>query len=1207
MKLTQSIANPTTKDEEQLLRVLRYLAGTLHYNLSLHTKIQIAKKEAENIELLAFSATSGTRACHSTALFLWDVPLITSCKEACAQNQDEAELQAVSLSLSMAVHSRKLLQQLDMDQLGQDVKISLKTSSFQEELVDRQPMAMQLGLSRRNKHQQLRDQLQISRVHPYKNLAESLIYNASGEEVLAKLRIDTGAAETLALPTALCFVSLFSSSSLVGMVSLEPPMEEPQLRQLALSESCFESLSKNLAERSLTSLTVPSLSLEKIDSESLTLGSLSLPLSKGNRFSSLTEESLSLTEANLDSLIFSNWSFPTGSLTLDNLSRREDRLQSLTLQSLSLNNENSFQKMSFEQVSLQDGSLKELDENIADQNPKERAETNSFSQESFSKDQLEQKRAKTNGFSKQSFSQRISSLKMCLLIFLLWSFYMVGSALYLPTCSFKISFQNESLQSEQLVAAYRSIRSTSSLQQEELAAAYCKKSFAQQSHQKEELWKASPNKSFQQENQKQDELQDELQIAYQQQLDRDTSLSLQCFSLPRCSKNNLESFNQLDRVQSLSFQMLGSISFSYQLQADSFNRTSLELRAFLCAALFQTIRIRSSQLQSFQLTGLQLSNALASGGVQQTTSQNQLAALTLTALSRRMSAWIMHSLSLALGAFKASSSKIAWRHAAFNKSLLTSLSTTASHRTSSMGALQPRSLQKTSFHRSAFKIALAATSSRRLASPSALTRRSLSTTSSLRTTLSCFSFLVHNFSFNNSLETCQLGYLQESLRQEQPCSNQLQHDSFSDKKIEKKDELQQNLLEQELEKVLANKTCSLGPYDHLEQKLWQIQLQELSLQQNNQKQKQQLSKTVPDNKLLQLHLSQLCQQDPESAFSNQLPEEPWLASGLRTAAWPAAVQSEQPSFSKKELAEQDLSNISLEEFFPKNFGNQLSDKQLSAQQLQNKQLQKNTFQQLSLEHPSFTEKTLHKELATNFAKNSLLDNLVFQNFFFSTLALQKVASEQLGDNNLDKKQLAENNLDKQQLDKNNFPQTEEACKEQLLSTGFPAASLNQQLFSTSLVQTSEAKEASQPELPRDLLEHQLANKNLEKNSLATTSLPTRTSRRQLQKNQLEEENFTEHSFEALCLSSLKALCLPSFPEKACKEELLPEQLLQQQQLFSRDFFQDSFSASSFPGQNFNLETFQPDSFTASSLLDKSFNPGTFKTAAWQTGPSDRQL
>ena len=235
------------------------------------------------------------------------------------------------------------------------------------------------------------------------------------------------------------------------------------------------------------------------------------------------------------------------------------------------------------------------------------------------------------------------------------------------------------------------------------------------------------------------------------------------------------------------------------------------------------------------------------------------------------------------------------------------------------------------------------------------------------------------------MATCQLGYLQDSFGQEQPCKIQLQHDSFSNKKIEKKDELQQNLLEQELEKVLANKTCSLGPYDHLEQKLWQIQLQELSLQQNNQKQQHQLSATVPDSKLLQLHLSQLCQQDPESAISRQLPEEPLSASGLRTAAWPAAVQSDKPSFSKQKLAEQDLSNISLEEFFPENFGKQLSDQHLSAQQLQNNQLQKNNFQQLSLEHPSFKEKILHKELATTFAKNSLIDNLVFQNFFFANL------------------------------------------------------------------------------------------------------------------------------------------------------------------------------------------------------------------------------
>ena len=485
-------------------------------------------------------------------------------------------------------------------------------------------------------------------------------------------------------------------------------------------------------------------------------------------------------------------------------------------------------------------------------------------------------------------------------------------------------------------------------------------------------------------------------------------------------------------------------------------------------------------------------------------------------------------------------------------------STPSSHRSASMRSLQ--------------------TSFRRLASASTLATTSFQPTSSLRTTLFCFSLVINNLYINNS---------------------------FDNKKVETKDELQQNFLEQELEKVLANKTCSLGPYDHLEQNLWQIPLQELSLQQNNQEQQTQLSATVPDTQLCQLHLSQLCPEDPDSAFSRQLPEEPWSASGLRTAAWPAAVQPDHLSFSKKTLSEQDLSNISLDKFFSESFGQQLSEQQLQnnlstdQRQLHHKQLHKNTFQQLSLEHPSFRQKTLHKELATTFAKTSLIDNLVFQNFFFATLALKKVASEQLGENNLDKKQLSENNLYKKQLEENTFTQTEEACKEQLLTTGSSQASLTQQLFSTSLVQTSEAKAASQPDLlHRELPEEELSDKNLEKNNFATHSLQPRTSTSQLQKNQLEEENFTANSFEALGL--------PSFTGTACTEALLQEQLLQQH-LFSRTFSQDSFSVSSLQEQSFSLENFQPDSFPASSLTEQSFRSGTFQTAAWQTGPSDRQL
>ena len=102
------------------------------------------------------------------------------------------------------------------------------------------------------------------------------------------------------------------------------------------------------------------------------------------------------------------------------------------------------------------------------------------------------------------------------------------------------------------------------------------------------------------------------------------------------------------------------------------------------------------------------------------------------------------------------------------------------------------------------------------------------------------------------------------------------------------------------------------------------------------------------------------------------------ASGLQTAAWPAATLTDNLSFSKQNLSEQDLSNISLDKFFPENFGKQLSEQQLQnnlstdQRQLQENKLTQNTFQQLSLEQPSFTKKTFNKELATTFAKNSLI-------------------------------------------------------------------------------------------------------------------------------------------------------------------------------------------------------------------------------------------
>ena len=199
---------------------------------------------------------------------------------------------------------------------------------------------MQLGLSRRHRHIELQSekgQLHLSKVHPEKNLAHSLIHTASAKKMLAKLRVLNEAAEIGALSTVLSqeLASLGSSSSLVGVVTAEPPAMANQLRQLALRQSDYESFSQACFER--TSLTLPSLSLQESDyksfskpsfeRQSLTFSSLSL---QSNSFESLTDNSLSLSEDNLDSLILPSCSLQSEnahSLPLQSLSFTSDSLE----------------------------------------------------------------------------------------------------------------------------------------------------------------------------------------------------------------------------------------------------------------------------------------------------------------------------------------------------------------------------------------------------------------------------------------------------------------------------------------------------------------------------------------------------------------------------------------------------------------------------------------------------------------------------------------------------------------------------------------------------------------------------------------------------------------------------------------------------------------------------------------------------------------
>ena len=790
--LAQSLTSPTTRHQKQLQRVLRHLAETRHSSLSLHPTTKTSREKPQSLELVAYSSTSWTEACKATStayLELWGASLIASCKTSCAQQQEHAELESMRLALGLACLVKSILQQLDMDQLEHDVHITLKTSSWKEKLVPGRPIAQQLGLSRRNKHQQLRGQLQISKVHPSKNLAHSLSHNASDKTMLAKLRINPEVAETGALSTVFGQWSAFlvsSSSLLVGMVAAKPSqMEKPQLRQLAFPKSvsfvrsCPESLSRNFADKRETSLTMQSLSLQRSSLESLTLES---------------------------------WSFPTPSLTLQSLIRPEDRFhsltwqslslkkgnsQSLTLQSLSLKEESGFEPMSFKEVSFDEGT-EELDKSLAHIKMKRRAETSSFSRISLEQRMLAQE-AETNSFS-TSLSKRILSFRMCLRIFLLCSFQLVCAALLLENGSFRISFSDRSLQTDQLVAAYSNSFKRSSLQPEELAAAYSNKSLEQHSFQQESLQQdeltascfQSPTRATQLDSLQQLELCRSIFDACDQ-LDLEMSLSF-----PGLSRNQLQT-DSFCRISLEQMELYSLDRFSHQLDLDtslslpqfsfhSCSSNSFEKRALHCAALpfrnrFSRNQLQSNSVQSFQLTGQQLCLGFVSGGASETRASTlplQLTASTLISLSLAFEAWLK-------------SSKTACSRRMLRQSLcLASLSTRASQT-----AYPTTSLPTTSCNKTASTTALRRTSSKR------------------RTLLSVlwFSFLFNILLVENN-------------------------------------ELSETVLELELEKLLANQTCSLDLYHgHLEQNLWSVQLQQLSLEKNKQKKQQQLSATVPDREL----------------------------------------------------------------------------------------------------------------------------------------------------------------------------------------------------------------------------------------------------------------------------------------------------------------------------------------------------------------------
>ena len=276
------------------------------------------------------------------------------------------------------------------------------------------------------------------------------------------------------------------------------------------------------------------------------------------------------------------------------------------------------------------------------------------------------------------------------------------------------------------------------------------------------------------------------------QLDLDKSLSFTGFSKNR-SRVQSASFSQLDQQISLSFLLLASISVSNQLQAESFCRTRINLggvlRAFHQPVLQIRVLLAAWTLMSLSLvmnTWLKTSSNTA--WRRQPFRQRLSTASTLTSLSLATPAWLNPS------------GKKAWRSRAWRT------------RTSS------RSFSSTACHPTSYFLAFPTTSTR--TSTRSLTRTLLS--------IFLFSFMFNNFFYNISLESCPLGLFHGHLGQEthgldqlddhtQPCACQLH--------------------------------LSHQPFRGRKQKQPQEQLQQPSLEQNDQQQQLQLSKSVLDIEL----------------------------------------------------------------------------------------------------------------------------------------------------------------------------------------------------------------------------------------------------------------------------------------------------------------------------------------------------------------------
>ena len=285
----------------------------MHYSLIVQPCSKKILEKASKTELLAYLSTSWTAESPiSTAcLSCFGVTLATCCRQAReAWTQQAAEVDAVVLAKQLASQCQRLIQGMQLNLALPELKIFF--CSLTCDLVTGRPLALKLGLSRRNRQVQLQDgQLRLCKVLPHKNLAECLTKNlstASFHRLLPKLMVHTRAVKAQALLTRLGGenqASFCSSSFFIGMVALNPPMAltrasstySLQLLSLTVPELSMNQLQKRIAPRTSFQCQKPM----QISFASLTGYSLSKQMCQKS-FQSLTDDKLELGSPESESL-----------------------------------------------------------------------------------------------------------------------------------------------------------------------------------------------------------------------------------------------------------------------------------------------------------------------------------------------------------------------------------------------------------------------------------------------------------------------------------------------------------------------------------------------------------------------------------------------------------------------------------------------------------------------------------------------------------------------------------------------------------------------------------------------------------------------------------------------------------------------------------------------------------------------------------------